>query len=119
MDRVRDSIGDALLASTELVAHDRHHERRVARRHGRARLGTASRPSLEAIVHEAIDAMGSTVRDRLRVVIDAGPRLIGEWDANLLRRVVTNLVGQRAQILPGGERGHGRGRTGAAADSRG
>jgi signal transduction histidine kinase len=101
MDRVRDSIGDALLASTELVAMiDTMSD---ASRVAMGALDSEPEPaSLEAIVHEAIDAMGSTVRDRLRVVIDAGPRLIGEWDANLLRRVVTNLVGNALKYSPAG-----------------
>jgi signal transduction histidine kinase len=56
--------------------------------------------SLEAIVGEALALVDSQARSRVRVQTDGGPRLVGLWDPNLLRRVVSNLVSNALKYSP-------------------
>ena len=91
-DRVREAVGDALSASTELTAmiDTMSDASRVA-------LGElehdAEPASLEEIVRASIAAFGETARDRVTLEVPAGRHLVGLWDARLLHRVVANLVG--------------------------
>ena len=58
--------------------------------------------SLEAIVEEALDLLEADARRRVHYDGPDGPRLVGEWDPNQLRRVVGNLVGNALKYSPDG-----------------
>jgi signal transduction histidine kinase len=58
--------------------------------------------SLEAIVRGSVDAIGAEGRARIHVSVEPGPHLIGSWDPTLLRRVVTNLIGNAFKYSPPG-----------------
>ncbi len=90
--RVRESIEDALSATTELVAMiDTMSD---ASRVALGELDAEPEPaSLEQIVRESIAAFGESARARVTLDAPVGHRLIGLWDARLLHRVVANLVG--------------------------
>jgi signal transduction histidine kinase len=91
-ERVRESVGDALLAAGELIAMiDTLSD---ASRVAMGALELDREPaSLEGIAREAVDAYGATARTRVEVVGSEGRHLIGDWDAALIKRVVVNLVG--------------------------
>jgi len=101
LDRIRESIADALVASGELVAMiDTLSD---ASRVATGALDPDLEPTpLEAVVRECVGAFGETARTRVTVDVAPGPRLIGLWDARLLQRVVTNLVGNALKYSPAG-----------------
>ena len=88
--RLAEIVRDALVATEELVAivDTLSDATRVAMGELDADFEPAS---LEAIVREAIEALGATGRERIRFA-DEGPHLIGLWDPKLIRRVVANLL---------------------------
>jgi signal transduction histidine kinase len=51
-------------------------------------------------VRDAVGAFGAEARERVVIEIAPGPHRIGLWDAHLLRRVVTNLVGNALKYSP-------------------
>ena len=90
--RVRESVGDALAATYELVAvlDTLNDASRVAT----GALDPDAEPaSLEAIVRETAESLGPAARARLTIVAPSDHRLIGLWDAGLLKRLVANLLG--------------------------
>ena len=97
--RLRESVGDALLASGELVAM-------IDTLSDASRVATGSlQPdpeptALDAVIREAVDAFGETARTRVQLRIAPGPRLIGSWDPGLIRRLVSNLVGNALKYSP-------------------
>lgn len=101
MHRVRETVSDALSATSELMAMiDTMSD---ASRVAMGALDPDPEPvSLEAVVHETIDALGEAARRRIRLEVAQGPRLIGLWDAGLLRRLIANLVGNGLKYSPGG-----------------
>ncbi len=101
--RVRESIEDALSATTELAAMiDTMSD---ASRVALGELDADPEPaSLEQIVRESITAFGESARARVTLDAPVGHRLIGLWDARLLHRVVANLVGNALKYSgPDGE----------------
>ena len=100
-ERVRDAVGDALAATAELMSMiDTMSD---ASRVAMGALDPDPEPvSLEAVVRDTIETFGAPARQRLRVVVPAGPHLIGLWDAGLLRRLVANLVGNALKYSPDG-----------------
>jgi signal transduction histidine kinase len=101
LERIRGAIADALSATTELVAMiDTMSD---ASRVAMGALDPDPEPvSLEAVVHDTVAAFGAADRTRMRIDVADGPRLIGLWDAGLLRRLVANLVGNALKYSPGG-----------------
>lgn len=92
LGRLRESVDDALSATQELVAvlDTLNDASRVAT----GSLDPDTEPaSLEAIVREVADSLGPNARTRLTVLSPSDHRLIGSWDAGLLRRLVANLLG--------------------------
>jgi len=91
-DRVREAVGDALSASTELTAMiDTMSD---ASRVALGELDHDPEPaSLEEIVRSSIAAFGESARDRVTLEVPTGRHLIGLWDSQLLHRVGANLVG--------------------------
>lgn len=91
-DRLREAVGDALTATTELVAMiDTLSD---ASRVAMGALDPDLEPaSLEAIVRGSLEAMGAGARTRVELDIAEGPHLIGLWDTHLLHRLVANVVG--------------------------
>lgn len=90
--RVRESVGDALAATYELVAvlDTLNDASRVAT----GALDPDAEPaSLEAIVRETAESLGPAARARLTIVAPSDHRLIGLWDEGLLKRLVANLLG--------------------------
>jgi signal transduction histidine kinase len=90
--RVRESVDDALAATHELVAvlDTLNDASRVAT----GALDPDAEPaSLEAIVRETADSLGPAARARLTIIAPSDHRLIGLWDAGLLKRLVANLLG--------------------------
>jgi signal transduction histidine kinase len=100
-ERVRGAIGDALVATSELVAMiDTMSD---ASRVSMGALDPDPEPvSLAAVVNDTVATFGESARRRLRLEIAEGPRLIGLWDAGLLRRLVANLVGNALKYSPDG-----------------
>lgn len=97
--RVSEAVHDALLATMELVAliDTLSDASRVAM----GALEPDPEPaSLEQIVREAVEALGPDGRARVRTVVAPGHHLIGMWDPSLLKRVVTNLVGNGIKYSP-------------------
>ena len=92
VERLRESVDDALSATHELVAvlDTLNDASRVAT----GALDPDAEPaSLEAIVRETADSLGPAARARLAIVAPSDHGLIGLWDAGLLRRMVANLLG--------------------------
>lgn len=91
-ERLRQTVGDALSATTELVLmidtmSDASH---VAM----GQLQPDLEPtSLEEVVRSSVKAFGEAARSRVVVEVPAGRHLIGLWDSRLLHRLVANLVG--------------------------
>lgn len=92
IDRLREVVGDALSATSELVAMiDTLSD---ASRVAMGELEPDPEPaSLEDVVRESIAAFGELARDRVTLDVPAGRHLIGLWDVRLLHRLVANLVG--------------------------
>ena len=91
-ERLRQTVGDALSATTELVLmidtmSDASH---VAMGQLQPDLEPAS---LEEVVRSSVTAFGEAARSRVVVEVPAGRHLIGLWDSRLLHRLVANLVG--------------------------
>lgn len=91
-ERLRQTVGDALSATTELVLmietmSDASH---VAMGQLQPDLEPAS---LEEVVRSSVTAFGEAARSRVVVEVPAGHNLIGLWDSRLLHRLVANLVG--------------------------
>ncbi len=97
--RLQESVGDALVATGELVAMiDTLSD---ASQVAMGALNADPEPaSLEAITREAVDAFGAAARGRVTLELPSGPHLIGLWDPRLLRRVVVNLVGNALKYSP-------------------
>ena len=90
--RLRESVDDALAATHELVAvlDTLSDASRVAT----GALDPDAEPaSLEAIVRETAESLGPAARARLTIIAPPDHRLIGLWDAGLLKRLVANLLG--------------------------
>ncbi len=101
VERIRGAIDDALSATTELVAmiETMSDASLVAM----GALDPDPEPvSLEAVIHDTVNSLGAAARERLRVVVDDGPRLVGLWDAGLLRRLAANLIGNALKYSPAG-----------------
>jgi signal transduction histidine kinase len=91
-DRLREAVGDALSATTELV--EMVDTLNDASRVAMGALDAEREPaSLEAIVRGSLEAMGTDARARVEIDIAKGPHLIGLWDTHLLHRMVSNIVG--------------------------
>ena len=99
LERLRESVRDALLATGELVGMvDTLSD---ATRVAMGGLDVDPEPaSLEAIVRSAVAAFGETARTRVTLDVASGPRLIGLWDAGLVQRVVTNLLNNALKYSP-------------------
>jgi signal transduction histidine kinase len=99
--RVHESVADALAATIELVAmiETLSDASRLVLGVIEADLEPAS---LGAIVRSAVDAFGSSARERVIVQAPPGGTLIGLWDTMLLQRVVANLVGNALKYSPQG-----------------
>ena len=97
--KVRGAVGDALSATTELVAiiDTLSDATRVAV----GALEPEPEPaSLEAIVRDAIAVFGAVSRERVVLTAPAGTHLIGLWDPGLIHRLVANLVGNALKYSP-------------------
>ena len=92
IDRLRESIEDALSASDELVAIiDTLSD---ASRVSMGALDPDPEPvSLVGVVREAVAALGASARARVTIVTPADQGTVGSWDAGLIRRLVSNLLG--------------------------
>lgn len=90
--RVHESVRDALSATAELIAMiDTMSD---ASRLAMGELTPDPEPaSLEEITRTTVTAFGEAARTRVHLEIPDARRLIGLWDAGLIRRVVVNLVG--------------------------
>jgi signal transduction histidine kinase len=99
--KVAEVVGDAVVAVTEINAmlDTLGDATRVAM--GSVESNTEP-ASLEAILEEALALLGHDARARIQVDAQSGPRLIGDWDANQLRRVVGNVVGNALKYSPDG-----------------
>lgn len=101
-ERLRETIGDAMSATSELVAivDTLSDASRVAM----GALHPDPEPaSLERIVREVLGALGATARGRVAFSLLDGGHLIGLWDPGLLHRLVANLVGNALKYSePGG-----------------
>ncbi len=99
--RVRDTIGDALSATAELMSMiDTMSD---ASRVAMGALDPDPEPvSLDAVVRDTVETFGEAARQRVHLVLPAGPHLIGLWDAGLLRRLVANFVGNALKYSPDG-----------------
>ena len=90
--RVREGISDALLATQELVSMIE--TMTEASRVAMGALEPDPEPArLDAVVREAIGALGAAAAHRVRLEPAAPPHLIGLWDQHLLHRLVINVVG--------------------------
>jgi signal transduction histidine kinase len=99
-DRLRVAVDDALSATTELMAMiDTMSD---ASRVAVGELDPDPEPaSLEEIVRSSLAAFGESARQRVTLHVPAGRHLIGLWDAQLLHRVVANLVGNALKYSDG------------------
>lgn len=91
-ERLRESIADALSATTELMAMiDTMSD---ASRVAVGQLDPDPEPaSLEEVVRSSLAVFGESARQRVDLHVPTGRHLIGVWDVGLLRRVVANIVG--------------------------
>ncbi len=101
-ERVAEAVSDALLATRELVMMiDTLSD---ASRVAMGALDPDPEPaSLEHVVREAVAALGREGRERVRLEVEAGARLIGVWDPRLLHRLAANLLGNALKYSPAGE----------------
>lgn len=101
-ERVAEAVSDALLATRELVMMiDTLSD---ASRVAMGAIDADPEPaSLVHIVREAIAALGHDGRERLRLEVANGARLIGVWDPLLLHRLVANLLGNALKYSPAEE----------------
>jgi signal transduction histidine kinase len=99
-DRLRVAVDDALSATTELMAMiDTMSD---ASRVAVGELDPDPEPaSLEEIVRSSLVAFGESARQRVTLRVPEGRHLIGLWDAQLLHRVVANLVGNALKYSDG------------------
>lgn len=99
-ERLRESVDDALSATTELMAMiDTMSD---ASRVAMGELDPDPEPaSLEEIARASLAAFGESARERVRLHVPDGRHLIGLWDAQLLHRVVANLVGNALKYSDG------------------
>ena len=99
--RIADVVGSAVVAVGEIntMLDTLGDATRVAM--GAVELQTEP-ASLEAIVEEALGLLEADARRRVQYDGPDGPRLVGEWDPNQLRRVVGNLVGNALKYSPDG-----------------
>jgi signal transduction histidine kinase len=109
-ERLRVAVDDALSATTELMAMiDTMSD---ASRVAVGELDHDPEPaSLEEIVRSSLAAFGESARQRVHLLAPEGRHLIGLWDAQLLHRVVANLVNNALKYSDGPitvEVGHGR-----------
>jgi len=97
--RLNEVVHDALLATTELVTMiDTLSD---ASRVAMGALDADPEPvGLEHVVRDTVGALGPDARARVRISVEPGANLIGLWDANLLRRLVANLVGNALKYSP-------------------
>lgn len=97
--RIRESVDDALSATTELVAMiDTMSD---ASRVAMGALHPEREPaSLQAIVRESIDMFGAAARGRVELTVSGARHLIGSWDPRLMHRLVANLVGNSLKYSP-------------------
>ena len=97
--RVSEAVGDALLATSELMAmiDTLSDASRVAMGALDADLEPAE---LEHLVRDAIGALGQEGRERVRIEVARSGGLIGLWDPHLLHRLVANLVGNALKYSP-------------------
>lgn len=98
--RLRVAVDDALSATTELMAMiDTMSD---ASRVAVGQLDPDPEPaSLEEIVRSSLVAFGESARQRVTLHVPEGRHLIGLWDAQLLHRVVANLVGNALKYSEG------------------
>jgi signal transduction histidine kinase len=100
-ERVHESVGDALAATIELVAMiDTLSD--ASRLVLGGMLADLEPASLAALVRTAVDAFGAAARERIVVDAPPGGTLIGLWDASLVQRLVTNLIGNAVKYSPHG-----------------
>lgn len=92
LSRLRETVGDAISATTELIAMiDTMSD---ASRVALGSLDPEPEPvSLGPLVRQSIDVFGSAARDRVRLAGHDHGHLIGLWDPRLIHRLVANLVG--------------------------
>lgn len=98
-ERVREGVQDALIATNELVAmvETMSDASRVAM----GALEADPEPCrLDAVVRDAVEALGSAGRERIRLVQTDGAHLIGLWDEHLLHRLVINLLSNAIKYSP-------------------
>ncbi len=97
--RVNEAVHDALLATTELVTMiDTLSD---ASRVAMGALDADPEPvSLDHVVRDTVGALGPEARARVLIEVEPGANLIGLWDAGLLRRLVSNLVGNALKYSP-------------------
>src|SRR4029453_3288680 len=56
--------------------------------------------SLDHVVRDTVGSLGPEARARVEIAVEPGANLIGLWDASLLRRLVSNLIGNALKYSP-------------------